>query len=206
MADAFAALYSTPEDPVLAANAEATRRDHPHAHMLSGHVQGIFLSLISRMLMPRRILEVGTFSGYSALCMAGGLQPDGWLHTIELREEDAARARHWFNQDERGRKIILHTGNALEIIPALEESWDLVFIDADKPGYIDYYELTLPRVRPGGILIADNMLFHGQVLAEPVKGKNAEAILAFNKHIKNDDRVEHVLLTIRDGIQIIRKK
>lgn len=206
LADAFAALYSSPEDPLLVANAETTRRDHPHAHMLSGHVQGKFLSLLSKMLMPRRILEIGTFSGYSALCLADGLHPEGILHTIELREEDAAKARNWFNQNERGRQIILHTGNALEIIPALQESWDLVFIDADKPGYIDYYELALPRVRTGGILIADNMLFHGQVLSEPVQGKNAEAILAFNKHVKNDERVEHVLLTIRDGIQIIRKK
>ena len=162
--------------------------------------------MVSQLLRPRRILEVGTFMGYSALCLAAGLAADGELHTIELRDEDANRAEGYFRRSPMGNRIILHRGNALAVIPTLEEEWDLVFIDADKPGYIDYYELVLPRVRRGGLIMADNVLFHGQVLTDQVTGKSAKAIQAFNEMVEADERVEKVMLTVRDGLFFIRKK
>jgi len=144
--------------------------------------------------------------GYSALCLAKGLQKGGKLHTIELNPADAETAAANFEKANARDKIILHIGNALDIIPSLRLAWDLVFIDADKTGYIEYYELVLPKVRQGGLIIADNVLFHGQVLEKEIKGKNALAIHAFNKKIKADESVEKVLLTVRDGLLLIRKK
>lgn len=205
-AQAYADRFSSPEDPLLQEVAAATQASHPHAHMLSGHVQGKFLELLSCMLQPRRILEIGTFTGYSALCLAKGLLKDGEIHTIELREGDASVARANFSRSNEGHKIILHIGNALEIIPGLNETWDLVFIDADKVSYTEYYKLVLPRVRSGGLILADNVLFHGEVLKEQVTGKNAKAIQAFNEYVQQDENVEKVMLTIRDGLLFIRKK
>ncbi len=202
----YADRFSSPEDELLKQVSEQTYASHPHAHMLSGQVQGKFLEMISTLLQPRRILEIGTFTGYSALCLVKGLSKDGLLHTLELREEDAAVAQANFDRSNAPEKIILHTGNALEIIPTLKETWDLVFIDADKVGYTDYYELVLPSVRQGGIILADNVLFHGQVLEQPITGKNAIAIQAFNERVQQDERVENVLVTIRDGLLLIRKK
>lgn len=192
--------------PVLKQIAEHTYLSQKQVHMLSGHVQGKFLQLFSTLLRPARILEIGTFTGYSAICLCTGLQPGGMLHTIENREETAAVARENFIQAGVDDKIILHTGNALEIIPSLHEEWDMVFIDADKPGYINYYNMVLPQLKKGGVILADNVLFHGQVLEEEVKGKSALAIQAFNDYIRNDESVETVLLTIRDGISMIVKK
>ena len=203
-AEDYAQHFSSKEDELLEEVATFTHQ-HPHAQMLSGHVQGKILETISCLLQPKRILEIGTFTGYSALCLAKGLPPGGVLHTIELREDDALTARHFFSKSLQNNKIVLHEGNALEIIPTLREEWDIVFIDADKVSYIDYYELTLPNVRPNGLLIADNVLFHGEVLEDNVKGKNAKAIHAFNEHVANDNRVEQVMLTVRDGLLLIRK-
>lgn len=203
---AYAEQFSSAEDPVLKAINTETYATHDNAHMLSGHPQGLFLKLLSTLLRPRRILEIGTFTGYSALALAGGLTEDGQLHTLDINPDDVAIARSNFNRLPQGKKIILHLGNALEIIPALEETWDLVFLDADKTGYIDYYELVLPRLKAGGVILADNVLFHGEVLADPVKGKNAKAIHAFNQHVLADERTEQVLLTVRDGLMLIRKK
>jgi caffeoyl-CoA O-methyltransferase len=174
--------------------------------MLSGHVQGKFLSFISTILKPKYVLEIGTFTGYSALCLAEGLLPDGELHTIELREEDAATSKANFSKSDRNKQIHLHLGNAKEIIPGLNRKWDLVFIDADKTSYIDYYELIVPELSEGGIILADNVLFHGQVFEEPVSTKNAKAIQAFNEHVSNDPRTEQVMVTIRDGVLMIKKK
>lgn len=203
----YADRHSSPEDALLQQVAAQTYASHPHAHMLSGQVQGKFLEMISTLMQPRRILEIGTFTGYSALCLVKGLsKEDGRLHTIELREEDAAVAQANFDRSNAPERIILHRGNALEIIPSLQETWDLVFIDADKTGYIDYYELVLPRLRKGGVILADNVLFHGQVLETPISGKNAKAIQAFNERVQQDERVDNVLVTIRDGLQLIRKK
>ena len=206
LAEEYATAFSTEEDALLQEINEYTIKNHPHAHMLSGKVQGDFLTIISRLLQPKRILEVGTFTGYSALCLAKGLQPGGKLFTIELREQDAATARGYFERSPQKDQLHLLIGDAKKIIPTLNETWDIAFIDADKPGYIDYYELILPFIKINGIIIADNVLFHGQVLEPEITGKNAKAIHAFNQHVKNDTRTEQVLLTVRDGLSIIRKK
>jgi len=205
LVQAYAEKYTSPEDSLLQQINQQTQ-SHPQAHMLSGHIQGKLLELLSILLKPKRILEIGSFTGYSALCLAKGLAAGGELHTIELREEDAAVARQNFNLSDANDKIILHTGNALQVIPGLEEEWDLVFIDADKTGYIDYYKLVLPRLRKGGVILADNVFFHGEVLQPEPKGKNAKAIQAFNEYIQQDDSVEQVLLTVRDGLMLIFKK
>lgn len=202
----YASRYSDPEEELLKAIHEETIASHPDAHMISGHTQGLFLKMMSRIIAPGQVLEIGTFTGYSALCLARGLQEGGTLHTIELREQDAAVSRRNFDRSNLGDKIILHTGNALEIIPQLKFNWDLVFIDADKVNYTNYYELVLPSLKSGGVILADNVLFHGQVLSEPVKGKSARAIQEFNEYVKKDDRVEKLVLTIRDGLMLIRKK
>jgi predicted O-methyltransferase YrrM len=202
----YAEQLTSPEDPLLKEISDYTLQNHPEAIMLSGHLQGKLLEMISSIVQPKRILEIGTFTGYSAICLASGLLEAGELHTIELRAEDAQIAQANFDRTNKRDRIILHVGNALDIIPTLEKSWDLVFIDADKPGYSDYYSMVLPRVRPGGYILADNVLFHGQVLEEPVTGKNAIAIQQFNELVQEDKSVENVLLTIRDGLMLIRKK
>lgn len=202
----YAEKFTTPSDELLHQIEADTVAHHPHAQMISGHLQGKFLELISCMIQPATILEIGTFTGFSALSLLKGLAPGGRLHTIELREEDAATARENFHKAKATDRIILHTGNALEIIPTLGETWDLVFIDADKTGYIRYFDLVLPYVNRNGVILADNVLFHGEVLQEPIKGKNAMAIHAFNEHVSRDERVEQVMVTIRDGMMIIRKK
>jgi predicted O-methyltransferase YrrM len=206
LAESYAALYTSAEDPVLKTINEETVKNHPQAHMLSGHVQGRFLSFISKLIQPKYILEIGTFTGYSALCMAEGMVADGQLHTIELRQEDADTALKNFKAARKNNCITLHVGNARDIIPTLAYEWDLVFIDADKVSYIEYFELVLKQLSKKGLIIADNVLFHGQVLEEPIKGRSAIAINLFNKHIANDPRVEHVMLTIRDGLLLIKKK
>ena len=206
LAEQYAARCSSAPDELQEAVAARTEALHPRASMMSSRLQGKFLEIFSILLQPRKILEVGTFTGFSALCLVKGLQDGGKLHTIELREEDGQTARSNFNQSKYSDRIILHVGNALEIIPGLHETWDLAFIDADKTGYVDYYELILPGMKSGGVILADNVLFHGEVLEEPVTGKNAKAIKAFDDHVAGDDRVEQVLLTIRDGLMIIRKK
>jgi len=205
-AENYAKDNTTGLDEVLGEIEAYTLANHPHAQMLSGHVQGKVLEMISRMIQPDRILEIGTFTGFSALCLAKGLQPGGKLHTIEVRPEDANTANNYFAKAGLENKIELHVGDALEIIPTINETWDLAFIDADKVNYIQYYELTLPMVKKGGWILADNVLFHGEVLEETVKGKNAKAILAFNEFVKKDERVQQVMLTIRDGLLLIQKK
>jgi predicted O-methyltransferase YrrM len=202
---AYAEKFSSPEDELLKEINEWTVSHHPEQHMLSGHLQGKVLEAISWMVRPQRILEIGTFTGYSALCLAKGLAPGGQLHTIEIREQDAARARAYFDRSTFAHQIILHTGQALEIIPALNETWDLVFIDADKPAYIDYFEMVMPHVRQNGFILADNIFFHGQVLEDHPTGKSARGIADFNKHISERKDIEKVILTLRDGVYVVRK-
>jgi caffeoyl-CoA O-methyltransferase len=202
----YAEKFSSPEDKLLKEIDAWTLKHHSDDYiMLSGHLQGSVLEMISCMIRPKQILEVGTFMGYSALCLAKGLTEDGLLHTIELNKEDAEKARSYFDKSSLGRKIILHTGNALEVIPTLNEKWDLVFIDADKPGYIEYFNLVLPQVRKNGFILADNIFFHGQVFEKPPKGKNAKSIQAFNEFIRGRTDIEKVVLTLRDGLYLIRK-
>lgn len=201
----YAETFSSGEDSLLKEIADYTYRQHDDPQMLSGHLQGKVLEMISCMIRPKRILEIGTFTGYSALCLAKGLTGEGLLHTIDIREADVQLARSFFNHSAHADKIISHGGNALDIIPKLNETWDLVFIDAHKPEYIGYFNLVLPQVRKNGFILADNIFFHGEVLEENVKGKNAKGIAAFNKFIKERTDIEKVILTIRDGLYLIRK-
>ncbi len=202
---AYAEKYSSPEDALLKEVNDYTLQNHSESVMLSGHLQGKMLEMISCMIQPKRILEIGTFTGYSGLCLAKGLATDGLLHTIELREADAAKAQSFFARSAFADKIILHTGNALDIIPQLDETWDLVFIDADKPAYISYFNLVLQRLRKNGFILADNIFFHGQILEKEVKGKSAKGIQAFNEFIKERKDIEKCVLTLRDGLFLIRK-
>ncbi|MEP6711850.1 MAG: O-methyltransferase [Ferruginibacter sp.] len=204
-AEKYVAKYTSAQDDILTKIEKETLTSHPQAQMLSGHVQGSVLSMLSRMIKPVKVLEIGTFTGFSALCLAKGLAKEGMLHTIEIREEDAATAAANFKNAHAESFIKMHIGDARKIIPLLEEVWDLIFIDADKVSYIDYYELTLPFLKTGGYMIADNVLFHGQVLEQEIKGKNAKAIHAFNEHVAADTRTEQVLLSVRDGLMLIRK-
>jgi predicted O-methyltransferase YrrM len=206
LVEAYALKYSSPDNMLLEQIQSETKDKHPHAHMLSSPVQGKILSFLSKMIRPEKILEIGSFTGYSAICLAEGLRDSGELHTIELRAEDAQSAKLNFSKSTRNKQIHLHIGDAKEIIPNLPMEWDLVFIDADKTGYIDYYELIVPRLSKTGWIIADNVLFHGQVLEAPISGKSAKAIQAFNDHVLADERTEQVLLTIRDGLLLIKKK
>lgn len=206
LVEAYADRFTTAENSLLQSINTHTSAHHPQAHMLSGHVQGKFLSFISTILRPKYVLEIGTFTGYSALCLAEGLVSGGELHTIELREEDAATARENFGRSAKNQQIRLHVGNANDIIPTLNKPWDLVFIDADKTGYIGYYELVVPVLNKDGIILTDNVLFHGELFKEPLSGKNAKAIQAFNEHVLNDERTEQVMVTMRDGIMMIKKK
>ncbi|HEX6915028.1 MAG TPA: O-methyltransferase [Chitinophagaceae bacterium] len=205
LAEKYADRFSTVQDELPDRVYRETLSVHPHAHMLSSRLQGLFLSFISTMLQPRHILEIGTFTGYSALCLARGLASDGQLHTIELREADAEVAAGNFKISKAADQIFLHRGNALEIIPSLDYTWDLVFIDADKTSYIDYYEQVIPRMSENGWIVADNVLFHGKVLEENISGKNARAVHAFNEHVAADPRTEQVMLTVRDGLMLIKK-
>ena len=202
----YAQKHSSEPDRLLEEIHAHTLANHPEAHMISGHLQGRLLSMISRMIRPSRILEIGTFTGYSALCLAEGLLSDGIVHTIEKREKDAHTALAFFAKSRFAHQIKLHHGEALEIIRELNESWDLVFLDADKTGYVGYYEYLVEKMKPGSWIIADNVFFHGEVLKPVLSGKNAKAIDAFNKHVEEDARVEKLMLTIRDGLTLIRIK
>ena len=201
----YSDVFTTPADTLLQTILDETRATHPKAHMLSGEVQGQFLTMLSCMKKPMHILEIGTFTGYSALCLAKGVAENGKLHTIENRIEDAEKAARYFKNSQDNHKIELHIGDAKQVIPTLNCAWDMVFIDADKTSYIEYYEMVVPLLAKGGIIIADNVLFHGEVLEDNISGKNAIAIHAFNEHVKNDSRTTQVLLTIRDGMLLIQK-
>jgi predicted O-methyltransferase YrrM len=202
----YAEKFSSAEYALLHEVADYTIKNHPEHQMLSGHLQGKFLEMASMMIRPRRILEIGTFTGYSALCLAKGLTDDGVLHTIELREKDAATAKGFFDRSPYKEKIILHTGDAKKIVSRVDETYDLVFIDADKPGYIEYFNLIFPKVRKNGFIFADNIFFHGQAIETEASGKNAKAIKAFNEFIYNRTDIEKMILTLRDGLYLIRKK
>ena len=205
-ANDYVAHYSDATPAYLRPMYEQTIMTHPHAHLQSNWNQGGFLSFFSKLLAPQSILEIGTFSGFSTLCLAEGLNSTGTLDTIELRTEDANAARTHFDRSPKGQQIISHIGDAKNILPSLNKQWDLVFIDADKTGYIEYVNLVLPMLSDKGVIIADNVLFHGQVFEETITGKNALAIHAFNEYILAHKDIEKIMLTVRDGLTLIRKK
>lgn len=172
--------------------------------MVAGHLQGQLLRMLSLMIRPTRILEIGTFTGYSAICLAAGLPADGQLHTIEIEEELRTTAQSNFDQSPFKNQIQLHIGDAMKIIPTLNESFDLVFIDAKKQMYATYLELLIDKVKSGGFILTDNVLWNGKVLQQPMD-KDARNLDLFNKKVHQDTRVENILLPIRDGILIMRK-
>lgn len=200
----YLAIHTTPETPILSSLRRETHLKVLMPQMLSGHLQGQFLQLISQMIQPRRILEIGTFTGYSAICLCAGLSNDGLLHTIDNNEELRDMQLQYFRQAGLEDKIRLHIGNAGTIIPDIEDTLDLVFIDADKQNYAHYYDLVIDKVRIGGFILADNALQEGKVL-QAEKNANAEAIDNFNRKVQNDPRVQNLLLPLRDGIMIAVK-
>lgn len=204
--NAYSESITTPESAALAALNRETNAKVELPIMLSGHLQGAALAMMSRMIRPRRILEIGTYTGYSAICLAQGLTEDGLLHTIDINEELADMQRRYWEEAGLSEKIRAHVGNAADIIPNLAETFDLVFIDADKVSYGRYYDLVIEQVRPGGFIFADNVLYDAEViLPESEQSKNAKAIHAFNQKIKDDSRVTQVLLPVRDGLLVIQK-
>ena len=202
----YTEMYTSPELPLLAALNRETNLKRGDAVMLSGHLQGQFLQMLSHMIRPKCILEIGTFTGYSAICLAQGLLPGGHLHTIEIDEELKDIASGYIEKAGLEDKIVQHIGNAVEIISALDETFDMVFIDADKSNYERYYDLVFDKVPVGGYILADNVLYDGEVvLPEAKQCKNARAISSFNSKLKTDKRIEHLIVPLRDGIMIARK-
>jgi caffeoyl-CoA O-methyltransferase len=201
----YAEQHSTAESAALQHINRDTHANVLMPRMLSGHLQGRLLAMISRMINPLQVLEIGTYTGYSAICLAEGLRRGGKLTTIDKNEEIEGRIRNNFRLAGVQELIDLRIGNAAEIIPALEGPFDLVFIDADKERYSLYYDLVIDKVHPGGFILADNVLWSGKVL-DPNPDKDTRAILEFNRKVHNDPRVENVLLPIRDGITIARKR
>ena len=197
--------HSEKEPELLAALNKETYQKILLPRMLSGHFQGRVLSMLSKMIRPVSILEIGTYTGYSALCLCEGMQENGTLHTIDIKEELVDFQRKYFDKSRWGRQIVQHLGEALNIIPTLDLKFDLVFIDADKENYINYFELIVPKMTKGGIILSDNVLWSGKVL-EPLNPKDisTKTVLDYNLLLKNDLRVETVLLPIRDGLTISR--
>jgi predicted O-methyltransferase YrrM len=202
----YAMLHSSPEDKILHDLFRETNLTTVYPRMISGHLQGKFLEMISYMVKPLRILEIGTFTGYSAICLAKGLAAGGLLHTIDINDELTERAQFYFRQSGMADKIIMHTGDACEVIPALGEQFDLVFIDGDKEQYLAYYEVVFPVLNQGGFILADNVLWGGKVLPGSADNdKETLSVREFNDYIKNDNRVDKMMLPFRDGIYILRK-
>lgn len=197
--------FTSPESEVLAALNKKTSTRHD-ARMLSGHIQGALLQMLSHMIKPGHVLELGTFTGYSAICLAQGLQPGGHLHTIDVSNELTTMAASHIAGAGLSDAITQHIGKAAEVIPTLDASFDLVFIDADKGNYSLYYDLVFDKVPVGGYIVADNVLFHGEViLPAEEQGKAARAMHAYNQKIAADPRVEQLLLPVRDGLMVARK-
>ena len=200
----YAEHHTSDESPVLKELREHCYANYSNSSMLSGFVQGRILSMFSRMIRPRVVLEIGTYLGYSALCFAEGLAEGGKVITLDIQEDTNKVARSFVERTEYRDRIEFHLGNAVEIIPTLTETFDLVFIDADKPNYSNYYDLVFDKVRPGGFIIADNVLWSGKVL-EAEQDENTKALHEFNQMVLADGRVSNVLLPIRDGLMVARK-
>jgi caffeoyl-CoA O-methyltransferase len=202
----YCQVHTLPETELLKKLNRETYAKVLMPRMLSGHLQGRFLAMISQMIQPKYILEIGTYTGYSALCLAEGLQANGKLITLDINEELEEFVRNFFLESDVNEKIDYRIGNALEIIPTLDFEWDLVFIDADKRNYLQYYEMVFPKVRKNGFILIDNVLWSGKV-AQPIKDNDQDTILIdeFNKKVHQDERVENFLLPLRDGIMMLRK-
>ena len=198
--------HTTPEDPVLEDLYRQTHIRFVNPNMATGHLQGKFLEFVSLMIGPENILEIGTFTGYSAICLAKGLKPGGKLITIEINDELTNFARSYFRRAGIESEVIQMTGKAQYIIPSLEQKFDLVFIDGDKREYIEYYQFVIDKVKPGGFILADNVLWGGKALEGETNDPQATGIIAFNEMIKNDSRIDKVIIPIRDGLMLIRKK
>jgi predicted O-methyltransferase YrrM len=202
----YAEKHSESEPKILQELRKETWQKIVTPRMLSGHLQGRLLAMISKMIKPKMILEIGTYTGYATLCLAEGLAKNGIIHTIDYNEELVDFQKKYFNMSEFSSQIIQHTGNALHIVPQLNETFDLVFIDADKINYSNYYDLIINKLRKGGIILSDNVLWSGKVIKKPDrKDLNTLSIIHYNLKIKNDKRVETILLPFRDGISITRK-
>ena len=205
--DDYVVVHSQQEPKLLQDLTRETWQKVLAPRMLSGHFQGRVLSMISKLIHPKNILEIGTYTGYSAICLAEGMQKDGQLHTIDINEELYDFQRKYFNASGFGEQIVQHTGDALEIIPTLDVDFDLVFIDADKVNYPNYFNSILPKLKSGAVILSDNVLWTGKVIEElQPDDKDTEAILRYNTMLNADDRVETVLLPIRDGLTITRVK
>jgi len=199
--------HSDKEDIVLSDLSRKTHLETIHPRMLSGNLQGKFLEFISKMIKPKRILEIGTYTGYSAICLAKGLSEKGLLYTIEINDERKSIAEDFFNKAGFSSVIKMLIGNALNVIPTISETFDLIFIDADKPDYLNYYKAVIPKLNAGGFIIADNVLWDGKVVKQvPKNDISTKGIIAFNEYIQKDTSVENLILPLRDGLTLIRKK
>ncbi len=204
--DDYIVKHSANEPELLQQLTRETHQKVLQPIMLSGPYQGRVLSMISKLCYPKTILELGTFTGYATLCLAEGVQKDGEVHTIDINEELVDFQRKYFDKSKYGHQIFQHLGNGLDIIPSLDKRFDLVFIDADKPNYVNYFHLIIDKLNTGGIIISDNVLWHGKVIeALDPKDKSTKAVLDYNTLLKEDSRIETVVLPIRDGLTISRK-
>jgi predicted O-methyltransferase YrrM len=202
----YAKLYTSPESETMKELNRETYLNKLQPRMLSGHIQGSFLKMISQMIQPKNILEIGTFTGYSAIALASGLPKDAKLTTLEFNEEHEQMAKAYFKKAGLEQQIEMIIGDALEIIPSLKQSWDLVFIDADKSNYSTYYDLVFDSIPSGGWILADNVLWSGKVLLPDEElDDDTRAIKAFNEKVQADPRVENMILPFRDGLLLIRK-
>jgi predicted O-methyltransferase YrrM len=206
--DNYVVAHSQDEPELLQELNRETNQKILQPRMLTGHYQGRVLSMISKLINPKNILEIGTYTGYSALCLAEGIQNPGAIHTIDINEELVAFQRRYFDKSDYGSQIHQHLGNALDIIPTLDKKFDLVFIDADKENYANYFQLIIDKMNKGGIILSDNVLWSGKILDTTFSKEDTStpALIAYNKVLKEDSRVETVMLPIRDGLTISRKK
>lgn len=202
--------YSSPEDELLAQLERESYMRVVQPQMVSGHVQGLFLTMLTRMIRPRRVLEIGTFTGYATLCFAEGLPEDGVIDTVEIEDELEGIQQEFFSRSPHAHKIRRHTGSALDVVPSIRECYDLVFLDGDKREYPDYYRMLLDGglVRSGSYILADNILWYGKVVEQNIKPSDLQTlgIVEFNRMVRDDSRVENVIVPIRDGINLIRVK
>lgn len=203
----YLAQHHDPESELLNRLNRETHLKVLQPRMLSGPLQGRYLAMLSKIIQPKYILEIGTYTGYSALCLAEGLQENGELHSFEINDELESFCQRFFAESPKGHQIHLHIGDALVEVPKVQKAWDLVFIDADKPRYLDYYKLLIEALPNGAVILADNVLWSGKVLEKlDPNDESTKALLEFNTFVQEDNRVENLLLPLRDGLMCIRKK